>query len=239
MKDSNENKEINKMKETNKIKETNEIKETLLNEIMTINDDEKMTEKQKRIIDAAIEVFSEKGFAGSSTSEIAQRAGVAEGTIFRHYKTKKDLLISIVSPLMINIMAPLLMKQFIKVINAPYDSFEDFLRAVMHDRKEFIHNNLPLIKILIQEIPFHEDLRNAFKEIVGKHIIKHFLKVIEHYQRQGVIRDDPPETIVRFFMSSAIGLMLSMVFIVPELNWDEDAEIERTIQMIMHGLAPI
>ena len=216
-----------------------ESKETLLDEIMAINEDEKMTEKQKKIIDAAIEVFSEKGFAGSSTSEIAQRAGVAEGTIFRHYKTKKDLLISIVSPLMINIMAPLLMKQFVKVINTPYESFDDFLRAIYTDRIKFVRANLPLIKILIQEIPFHEDLRNTFKDVIGKHVINHFIKAIEHYQEQGLIRDDQPETIVRFMMSSGIGLVVSMMLVVPEMNWDEDIEIERTIKMMMHGLAPV
>jgi AcrR family transcriptional regulator len=48
-----------------------------------------LTNTQKKIIDAAIKVFSEKGFEGATTSEIAQEAGVAEGTIFRHFSTKK------------------------------------------------------------------------------------------------------------------------------------------------------
>lgn len=62
-----------------------------LKELLRLNDEEeKMTDKQIKIVQAAVEIFSEKGFAGSSTSEIAQKAGVAEGTIFRHYKTKKS-----------------------------------------------------------------------------------------------------------------------------------------------------
>ena len=40
------------------------------------------TEKQRRILEAAVEVFAERGFAGTPTAEIAKRAGVAEGTIF-------------------------------------------------------------------------------------------------------------------------------------------------------------
>jgi AcrR family transcriptional regulator len=51
-----------------------------------------LTNTQKKIIDAAIKVFSEKGFEGATTSEIAQEAGVAEGTIFRHFSTKKGIL---------------------------------------------------------------------------------------------------------------------------------------------------
>ena len=41
-----------------------------------------------RILEA-VDMFGEKGYASTSTSEIAKRAGVAEGTIFRYYKTKR------------------------------------------------------------------------------------------------------------------------------------------------------
>jgi AcrR family transcriptional regulator len=197
-----------------------------------------MTEKQSKIIQAAIEIFSEKGYAGSSTSEIAQKAGVAEGTIFRHYKTKKDLLMSIVAPMTINIMGPFLMKKFAKIIKAPYESFEDFLRSVIRNRLEFVRNNLPMVKILIQEIPFHDDLRKSFKEIVSKHVFEHLVRAIEHYQEEGEIVAAPPYSVIRFMISNGLGLIMSLLFIVPELNWDEEEEIERTIHMMMHGLKP-
>ncbi len=196
-----------------------------------------MTEKQIKIIEAAIEVFSEKGYAGSSTSEIASKAGVAEGTIFRHYKTKKDLLMSIVAPMMVNITGPLLAKEFAKVIKTPYGSIEDFLRSVIRDRLNFVRNNLSIIKIMIQEIPFHDDLRNTFKDIVREHIIAHMVKVIEHYRQQGIIIDMPTESTLRFIISSGIGLLVSMLLIVPELDWDEEAEIERTVQMVLYGIS--
>ncbi len=47
-----------------------------------------------RILEAAVDMFGEKGYASTSTSEIAKRAGVAEGTIFRYYKTKKRFITS-------------------------------------------------------------------------------------------------------------------------------------------------
>jgi AcrR family transcriptional regulator len=212
--------------------------EKWVEQLLKLNDEEKMTDKQIKIIQAAIELFSEKGYAGSSTSEIAQKAGVAEGTIFRHYKTKKDLLISIVAPIMINIMGPLLMKEFAKVLNAPYESFEDFLRAVIRNRLEFVRNNLPMVKILIQEIPFHDDLRQSFKEVAGKHVLEHFVRVVEHYQKEGAILAAPDKSVIRFVISNGIGLIMALVFIVPELDWDEEEEIERTVHMIMHGLKP-
>ena len=53
------------------------------------------TNKADRVREAAKAVFAEKGFNKSTTMEIANRAGVAEGTIYEHYKNKQDLLFSI------------------------------------------------------------------------------------------------------------------------------------------------
>jgi AcrR family transcriptional regulator len=52
-----------------------------------------------RILDAASEVFSEGG-ASASTEEVARRAGVAIGTVFRHFPTKDDLLRAIMKDLL-------------------------------------------------------------------------------------------------------------------------------------------
>lgn len=64
-------------------------KEQWIEELLAVKEDGQMTPKQISILEAAIEIFSDKGFSAASTSEIAQKAGVAEGTIFRYYKTKK------------------------------------------------------------------------------------------------------------------------------------------------------
>lgn len=51
-----------------------------------------MTEKQKNIINAALELFAKEGFNSTSTSKVAKKAGVSEGLIFRHFKNKDGLL---------------------------------------------------------------------------------------------------------------------------------------------------
>src|SRR5215469_2283012 len=52
------------------------------------------SDKYKRILDAAIEVIAEKGFFHSRVSEIANRAGVADGTIYLYFKNKDELLMA-------------------------------------------------------------------------------------------------------------------------------------------------
>lgn len=206
-------------------------------ELLKLNDlDEKMTDKQKKIIQAAVEIFSVKGYAASSTSEIAQKAGVAEGTIFRHYKTKKDLLLSIVAPIMSKLIGPFVIRDFTKIIDAPYTSYEDFLRAIIRNRLEFTRNNLPVIKILIQEIPFQEDLKKQFKELAAKHVISRMVKVVEQYQQKGTVITVPPMSIIRFMISVVFGFVMTILILQPETEWDENEEIELTIRMIMHGV---
>jgi len=49
------------------------------------------TDRRNQLIDVAIDLFSRKGFAGTTTKEIAAAAGVTEAIIFRHFATKQDL----------------------------------------------------------------------------------------------------------------------------------------------------
>ncbi|SEB43383.1 TetR/AcrR family transcriptional regulator [Paenibacillus sp. GP183] len=213
--------------------------EQWLAELIKLNDeDDKMTEKQIKIVQAAVEIFSEKGYSGSSTSEIAQKAGVAEGTIFRHYKTKKDLLLSIVAPTMTKLIAPFALKDFTRILEADYPEAEDFLRAVIRNRMEFARKNTPVIKIFLHEIPFHAELQAQFKELAAKQVVQRAEKAVKHFQSQGKMIELPSSTAIRLIATTIIGLILSRFLFLPEADWDEDREIEYTIDYIMHGLAP-
>src|SRR5215468_6404149 len=52
-------------------------------------------DKRDRILSAAMKVFAMKGFFGAKVSDIAEDAGVADGTIYLYFKSKDDLLISL------------------------------------------------------------------------------------------------------------------------------------------------
>jgi AcrR family transcriptional regulator len=54
---------------------------------------------RKQLLDAAAEMFAERG-AEASVAEIAERAGIGKGTVFRHFATKEDLIAAIVGDLL-------------------------------------------------------------------------------------------------------------------------------------------
>ena len=203
-----------------------------------LNTGDQLTERQKNILTAATEMFAEKGFAATSTREIAKKAGVAEGTIFRHYKTKKELLLSIVTPMMIRLMAPLIIKDFNKVLNSDYENFEAFIRAVVDNRAKFLQGNMKTIKIFLQEIPFHPELKEQFIEHVGVKVLARLQKIVQFYQEKGQIIQLPPTTVIRLIGSTLIGHFVARHAIIPEADWEDDLEIERTIGFLMKGLTP-
>ncbi|MBD2870844.1 TetR/AcrR family transcriptional regulator [Paenibacillus arenilitoris] len=216
-----------------------ERKEQWLEELirLTEGDEKKKTDKQAKILEAAIEIFAEKGFAATSTSEIAQKAGVAEGTIFRHYKTKKDLLLSIAGPIASKLVAPFLARDFAKVIDLPYEKADDFFRSVARDRLRFARNNEKLIRILIHEVPFQPELMEQMKAMLTEIVAARMKRVVEHFQNQGQLIEAPPWRIVRSAASMFIGMIIFHVILAPDFPFDDDEEIDRTLDLLMHGIS--
>ena len=52
-------------------------------------------DKREAILDAALELFAEKGFHGTAVPEVAEKAGVGAGTIYRYFESKEALVNSV------------------------------------------------------------------------------------------------------------------------------------------------
>lgn len=110
---------------------------------------------KKKTLAAAIELFSQKGYNGTSTAQIANRAGISQATIFKYFKTKSDLLTEIMQP-----MIPELKKAFLPQLKA-HTNLEEAVHFIVQDRFQFLVQNAELIKILIQECLVNAELRQA------------------------------------------------------------------------------
>ena len=51
-----------------------------------------MTEKQSNILNAALELFSNQGYAATATSQIAKKAGISKGLAYNYFESKQDIL---------------------------------------------------------------------------------------------------------------------------------------------------
>ncbi len=95
-----------------------------------------------------------------------------------------------------------------------------------------------MLKILIQEVPFQSELKKEIQQLVERELFSRFKKIIIHFQERGQIIEMPTSSVIRFTLSSIMGFILTRFLLLPEEKWDDEEEIEQTVQFILHGLTP-
>lgn len=175
--------------------------------------------RKESILDAATQLFAEKGFEATPTAEVAKRAGVSEGTIFHHFKTKDGVLIHIIRRMM---------TRYSKEIRAEAEQAASGLDAVermirLHCR--FINEHTQEFLVIFRDLPAHflkPDLPQ--RKMVHDHVTKIFRLLTEAIQRgqsDGSIRDVPPEKTAFILRGLLIGLTRQRLFgllEVPDLS---------------------
>ncbi|WP_173662792.1 TetR/AcrR family transcriptional regulator [Leptospira tipperaryensis] len=198
-------------------------------------------EGQKKIFLAAMEIFAQKGFSATTTGEIAKKAGVAEGLIFKHFKSKKELLLSLAMPIMESFIAPLTLKRLKVVFSQDYSTFEEFLQAVFEERIAFIRKNRNLIRIIVQEAMISPEIRGILERVFKQKLAPLIVERLKAFQDKGLIKDIPIPSAFRLVATNLSGyILLTEVFFQPEedKDWDAEAELKRTTDFIAAGLAP-
>lgn len=188
-------------------------------------------DRRQDILEAGLKIFAQKGYNGSTTAEIARAAGVAEGTIFRHFTTKKELLIAVLEP-----------KVLEGIIQLDKEHAEDtpteFFRCFLRNRMALIKGNEALFRLMFAEAQYHSEVREAlFKGILGQGI-----SIIKPWFDQGVARGDfkdlPFVPTIRSFMGMVMiyGLFGHvMLGLSPEKTTEEAAD--NMMDLFLHGLA--
>ncbi|WP_459929245.1 TetR/AcrR family transcriptional regulator [Desulfosporosinus burensis] len=187
-------------------------------------------ERRQDILEAALKVFTIKGYNGSTTAEIARAAGVAEGTIFRHFATKKELLVGVLKPKFLDGII-YLDKEHKEATP------EEFFRSFLRNRLELINENDGLFRFMFAEAQYHSEVREAlFKGILdqGISIVKPwFDKGVE----QGVFKPIPFLAMMRSFMGMVLFYgIFNHVFpgLSPEKTIEEAAD--HMLELFLHGL---
>lgn len=197
----------------------------------------KQTDKQQKIVEASIKIFAEKGFANTSTSEIANKAGVAEATIFRHYGTKVNVLLSVILPFIKDFIPRMADEIFNGLMSQNPTTFEQFLRALIKNRIDYISNNRKLFQILVKEVMYREEFKQELAPLFSEIIIQHFIKVIETYKERGDLIEKPTPILLRMLLTFLYGYFTSrFVLITDNFVMDEDAELDEVIHFILEGL---
>ncbi|MDD3654096.1 MAG: TetR/AcrR family transcriptional regulator [Desulfotomaculaceae bacterium] len=199
--------------------------------------EKRISDRELSILHAAIRVFSQKGFNGATTKEIAQEAGVAEGTIFRYFSTKKDILHQILMRAIETVIADMAIPSLEKALAESEGQNPEVVFAnILQNRLSFIDQNLDLFKVIFTEIQYHEDLRNIYIKNIygpGRRIIGGF---IEQGMASGIFRKElDVDFISRYLVSVFIMFITERRLYSFDENVDQEF-ITRVIDIIFYGI---
>ncbi len=140
------------------------------------------------IITAALAEFAEKGFAASKLENIAKRAGVVKGTIYRYFPSKEALFEAALQPHAVEVF-----DQLDQMIDSFSGKSTDLLRMVIAQvyTKAFSKDLFILLRIIISEGGHFPDIaQNYHKQIVTKGLII-LKKITQRGVDQGEFRNSP------------------------------------------------
>lgn len=189
------------------------------------------------ILQAAIEEFSESGFAGAKIEAIAARAGVAKGTVYLYYATKEELFEAIVR----DRVSPVF-----KIISGIVKLWPGSQAALLKQiiprfYSEIVENDMRrmILKTLISESDRFEQLAKFYhKEILvpARRMLK---SIVRNGINSGEFRDTPianePLVLVGPALTAAIW---KMTFERSE-KLDTKRWLEAHIDLVVHGLKKI
>lgn len=191
---------------------------------------------QQKLLDAATEAFSESGFKGTSTRDIADRAGVHHPLITYHFRNKHQLWRAVADRIFRDFNIALLnAMNDVPEIN-PKARGEAFVRTYV----QYSYRHPALHKIVIQESS-HPSERLDW--LVKTHLRPLFDEIIEHLahlQELGVAPPGDPALLFNMIRVSAGGLLALSLEIkgTSDIDFDEDGELNKLTDMILRCFLP-
>ncbi len=184
------------------------------------------TETSARILKAAQRLFARKGYDGTTTRDLAQAAGIAEGTIFRHFPNKKAILIEVATEGWIEILTDLLTEL------SEMGSYKAVAQVMRH-RMLSLHENTDLMRVCFLEAQFHPELRDRIQSEVIAKMTDVAEAFFETAMEKGAYRPMNPRIVAQVFLGMfAVAGFSYTTLIEPGAN-------PKAMQEIAEGLADI
>ena len=178
-------------------------------------------------MEAALKLFTERGFHGTSTAQISKEAGVATGTLFIYFPTKEDLINSLYFE-----VKGRLSQSMGKEIEAE-NIFQGKLRKIWSNLVKWGVDNQEEFLFVGQFCSSPYITKFTREEVMKEYVFLH--KLVDEGIETGAIRDFSAElTIAMFYQASrtVVNLILDS-----DSSQDKNKFIEDGFQIIWRGLA--
>jgi len=182
---------------------------------------------KERILEAALEVFSHKGFHPATMDEISDKAGVGKGTLYRYFETKEKLFAELVR---------LRLEELGATAGSVIDGRDDVLTMISKCIRmyfEFFDRNQRLYRLIIQEqLDLGEHSPDEYFRKVMRAIPNLKRKVYEGTQ-QGILKDVDFQTVFYGTMGFAHGVIQK--WLARECSYPLVNELPGVLEVLFYG----
>src|SRR5687768_13437040 len=179
-------------------------------------------DRRRQLVRVAVRLFSERGFRGTTTKEIAQAAGVSEAIIFRHFATKDELYSAIIDHKSCEgaatdlscTVAEMIKGGVAEAVSSKDDGavFEGLALGMMEHHQQ----DPDFLRILMYSALEGHQLTQMFWDRNVRVMYEFLGSYIRERQREGALRSVDPLVVVRAFTGSIIHHSLNNIL------WDKD-----------------
>ena len=185
-------------------------------------------DKRRRILDAAVRVFARKGYFAARVSDVARRAGVADGTIYLYFRTKEDILVSLFDDVMKEHVA----RGRDEVRRTPGAAAKLHKLAARHLR--LLGDNPDLAVVFQVELRQSTKFMERFTASWFKDYLELLTAAIEEGQREGSLRAELPKRLLAKALFGALDEMVTS-WMLGRRNYDLAELAVPVVELFLHG----
>jgi TetR/AcrR family fatty acid metabolism transcriptional regulator len=187
------------------------------------------SQKQDRILQAAIDVFAEHGYFNARVSDIAKRAEVADGTIYLYFKSKEQILMATLENAFDRFL--LIASRELVEVKDPREKLKRL--AELHLSSLASNRGLAMV--------FQTELRQSAKflsEFSRKHLTSYFdliRSIIREGQESSTFRKQVSDTIVANCFFGALDAMVTS-WLLSERDYPLASAAPKLVDVILSGI---
>ncbi len=195
----------------------------------TLKKMENLTEKQKRVLQASLELFASQGFEATTSQQIAKRAGVSVGSVYHTFPTKQAILVAVLAPIFEGTMDTVANQFNDNTFGKGFESVEELVKVTIADRFYFADKNINVIRLMLGQMlvnsVFVEDLKKFFEQ-QAKQLV---LPTIVRLQAEQKIKNLPIEKILQILFYPLATYIGKRVLGINNMSLEEEIEFATEI----------
>lgn len=190
---------------------------------------ENLTEKQKKVLQASLELFASQGFEATTSQQIAKRAGVSVGSVYHTFPTKQAILVAVLAPIFEGTMDTVANQFNDNTFGKGFESVEELVKVTIADRFYFADKNINVIRLMLGQMlvnsVFVEDLKKFFEQ-QAKQLV---LPTIVRLQAEQKIKNLPIEKILQILFYPLATYIGKRVLGINNMSLEEEIEFATEI----------